>query len=120
MHFCVHILSNEPMTVERLNQIMEPFYEGNVYARLNEENESWMPTPRPQFLWDYWDIQDPIRFHTVSDCYALIDPTGYCIARKWWDGRMLVDRTREFEIYCLEHQDEWVGKVYMVELDCHC
>jgi len=120
MHFIVHILSKAPITRGRLEQIMAPFDEDRVFKDINEDTESWLPITYPQFTWDYYTVHDEILWHDPKDCYAIIAPDGYCIARKWWDGHMRVDREKDFEIFCLQNMDKWAGKCYMVELDCHC
>lgn len=122
MHACVHILSRKPLTYEDLRRIMEPYYEENVYPEYEEDAEGQTVVKSiiyPQFKWDYYDVNEPIRWHNISDCFILIDPDGWCIARKWWNGRKHIDQTLDFEVYIAEHLQEWVGKVYMTELDIH-
>ena len=119
MHFIVHVLSFAPITRSKLEQIMAPFDEDRVFKDVNEDTEEWLPVPRPQFTWDYYTIHDEIQWKKPADCFALIAPDGYCIARKWWDGRVRVDREKEFERYCQDNEDKWAGKAYMVEVDCH-
>ena len=121
-HAIVHILSRKPMTWADLNRIMEPYYEGNVFPPYEEDedgNEIIKTIIHPQFQWDYFSVHDPILYHDISDCYALIDPDGWCIARKWWNGRKWIDQTLDFEVYINEHRREWEDQVYMTELDIH-
>lgn len=133
MHALVHILSRTPLTYADVEQIMDPYYEGNVYRYDEGEDENQEYTEfngqyarikpktviHPQFTWDYYSIHDPIMYHSIIDCYVLIDPDGWCIARKWWNGQKWIDQTFDFENYIHEHRQEWEGQVYMIEADIH-
>ena len=118
MHATVHIISREPLEYQQIAEIMEPYCEENVYSFNPETQEYTTPDPYPQFTWDYWDQRDPAMFENPKDCFILIDPDGYCIARKWWNGKTHVDQTKKFEDFCREHGDEWKG-CYLQELDIH-
>ena len=122
MHAIVHLLSKKPLTYQDLERIMAPYDESNVYSEYEEDadgNEIVKSVIHPQFTWDYYTIHDPIMFHDIKDCYVLIDPDGWCIAREWWNGRKYIDQRFDFELYIEEHRREWEGNVYMTELDIH-
>ena len=119
MHFIVHILAWEPITNERLTKIMAPFNEAQVFKDVDDNTESWMPVPRPQFTWDYYTPVNENVHHKLEDCFALIAPDGYCMARRWWDGMKWINRSNEFDNFCRQNIHKWAGKAYMVEVDCH-
>lgn len=121
-HAIVHLLSKKPMTYADIERIMLPYYEENVFPEYEEDedgNEVVKSIIYPQFHWDYYTIHDEILYHDIADCYVLIDPDGWCIAREWWNGRKLIDQQMDFYNYINEHRQEWNGKVYMVEIDIH-
>ena len=121
-HALVHLLSRKPVTYADIEQIMEPYYEGNVFGECEEDadgHEIVRSIIYPQFRWDYYTIHDQIQFRNIADCYVLIDPDGWCISRNWWNGRKWIDQTFDFENYICEHLREWDGQVYMIEIDIH-
>ena len=109
MHAIVHLLSKKPLTYQDIELIMAPYDESNVYSEYEEDadgNEIVKSVIYPQFTWDYYTIHDPVIFHDIKDCYVLIDPDGWCIARKWWNGRKHIDQRFDFELYIEEHRRE--------------
>ncbi len=121
-HALVHMLSNKPLTYADVERIMLPYWEGNVFPEYEEDEngeELVQTIIYPQFRWDYYTIQAEVRHKAVADCYVLIDPEGWCIARKWWNGQKWIDQTFDFENYIAEHRHEWEGKVYIIEIDIH-
>ena len=107
MHAFVHLISREELTPQRIEEIMAPQYQGNTD-----------PFNRPQFDWDYYTVNDPIMFEKPEDCRAIIDLTGYCIAREWWDGNQWVDQNEQFDRFVKDRRNDWKG-CYMYEIDIH-
>lgn len=52
MHYCVLVLTKEFPTDEVIEKVMEPFNEEKYY----EKSEKDPSTPRPVFMWDYWQL----------------------------------------------------------------
>lgn len=121
-HAIIHLLSRKPVTYADVERIMLPYYEGNLYPEeeYDEDGDTIVKTViHPQFQWDYYTIHEEILYRNIADCYVLIDPDGWCIARSWWNGRELIDQTFDFENYIQERRREWEGRVYMIEIDIH-
>lgn len=55
MHYCVHLLTKELPSENQIADIMNPYYVGNVYSNLDEENEDHVVN-YPTFTWDGYQI----------------------------------------------------------------
>ena len=55
MHYCVHLLTKELPSENQIADIMNPYYVGNVYSNLDEENEDYVVN-YPTFTWDCYQI----------------------------------------------------------------
>lgn len=55
MHYCVHLLTKELPSENQIADIMNPYYVGNVYSNLDEENEDHVVN-YPTFTWDCYQI----------------------------------------------------------------
>ena len=119
MHALVHLITKkEKITLEEIDEIMAPYYEGNVYKYDPEKDEYTEPNPYPQFGWDYYTVAQKVMFEKPEDCFVLIDPNGKAIARSWWNGKKHVNQNKKFETFCKKNRSKWKG-LWMCEIDIH-
>ena len=106
------------MTFEEIDKIMAPYYEGEVFKYDPEKDEYTEPDPYPQVRWDYYTVADKVMFEKPEDCFVLIDPDGYVIARTWWNGKKHINQKKKFEKFVKANRSKWSG-CRMAELDIH-
>ena len=119
MHATLHLISKRNnLTMDDIDEILEPFYEGNVFKYDEEIDEYTKPDIYPQFHQDYFRTFDRVIWEKPEDCFVIVDPDGYAITRKWWNGKEHIDQTEQFELFVKNNRAKWSG-CYMYELDIH-
>lgn len=116
MHATVHIISKKKLSEQDVENIMDPFCEDK--APMVEDD--WVYY-NPDFHWDYYDIQKPIRFPKIEECYVLIDTIAdRLLIREHFDETTctFIDDSDKFNDYILKNKKSWL-KSYMTELDYH-
>ena len=120
MHALVHIIARnkEDLTPEKIEEIMNPYYEGNI-GTYDEKNDVFIePDVYPQFSYDYYRIVEDRFGSKPEDCFVIIDPEGFVLSRRWWNGKDWIDQTEKFLEFVKANHKKWVG-LFMCELDIH-
>lgn len=105
MHCLLQIVTKGQPSAEEIEAIMTPYYECDFYDRYwDPVKEEHRPIPEdeyPAFHWDYYTIweQCPSAEATIGDCFAMIDRQGRPHVRKWWNGKVFVDKTQDFDYW---------------------
>ena len=119
MHAVVHLITrDESLTFQKINEIMAPYYEEEIFKYDPEKDEYTEPDPYPPFRWDYYTVHYSIVFEKPEDCFVLIDPDGHVEVRNWWNGKKHINRNKKFEKFVKENRPKWKG-CYMAEIDIH-
>lgn len=110
MYAFLHLITKrtDEMSEQEIYNIMKRYYQGNI----NHHRK------RPQFDWDHYTIDAPIMFEKPEDCFVIIDPHGYAIARRWWNGSEWVDQNDKFEEFVRNNREKWKGCA-MYEIHYH-
>ena len=119
MHALVHLITKkETLTLKDIDEIMAPYYEGEIFKYDPETDEYTEPDPYPPFCWDYYTVMEEVMFEKPEDCYVLIDPDCHVEVRTWWNGKKHINRNKRFNKFVKENRPKWSG-CKMAEIDIH-
>lgn len=125
MHYCLHIVTDHKPTESEIGEIMEPYYEEDVFDDLEKSlGKDWhYQDVWPLIHWDYWTLEDqrPLKDISLGECYAILDCTNYdeINTRQRFNGQEWIKQDDKFEASVLEILKRQKDNYWVSVVDYH-